>query len=108
MDTCSVRGDTVSQTNVLSFARINVIYLPELGGQLPPPLTPVSYAYVVSVQQLPVTVPTLKWPRMLASSASAVRRLMKKAELLGVNSQVRVNSRVGVDSQMKVNVCGVR
>ena len=27
---------TVSQTNVLSFARINVIYLPELGGQLPP------------------------------------------------------------------------
>ena len=39
MDTCSVRGDTVSQTNVLSFARINVIYLPELGGQLPP-LTP--------------------------------------------------------------------
>ena len=29
MDTCSVRGDTVSQTNVLSFARINVIYLPE-------------------------------------------------------------------------------
>ena len=39
MDTCSVRGDTVSQTNVLSFARINVVYLPELGGQLPP-LTP--------------------------------------------------------------------
>ena len=39
MDTCCVRGDTVSQTNVLSFARINVIYLPELGGQLPP-LTP--------------------------------------------------------------------
>ena len=37
MDTCSVRGDTVSQTNVLSFARINVEYLPELGGQLPPP-----------------------------------------------------------------------
>ena len=34
--TCSVRGDTVSQTNVLSLARINVIYLPELGGQLPP------------------------------------------------------------------------
>ena len=45
MDTCSVRGDTVSQTNVLSFARINVVYLPELGGQLPP-LTPVPYAYV--------------------------------------------------------------
>ena len=40
MDTCSVRGDTVSQTNVLSFARINVIYLPELGGQLPPPDPP--------------------------------------------------------------------
>ena len=39
MDTCSVRGDTVSQTNVLSFARINVVYLPGLGGQLPP-LTP--------------------------------------------------------------------
>ncbi len=39
MDTCSVLGDTVSQTIVLSFARINVIYLPELGGQLPP-LTP--------------------------------------------------------------------
>ena len=39
MDTCSVRGDTVSQTNVLSFARINVIYPPELGGLLPP-LTP--------------------------------------------------------------------
>ena len=36
MDTCSVRGDTVSQTNVLSFARINVMYLPELGGQLTP------------------------------------------------------------------------
>ena len=36
MDTCSVRGDTVSQTNVLSFARINVVYLPELGGQLTP------------------------------------------------------------------------
>ena len=36
-------GDTVSQTNVLSFARINVVAariggsnLPELGGQLPP------------------------------------------------------------------------
>ena len=40
MDSCSVRGDTVSQTNVLSFARINVIYLPELGGQLPPPDPP--------------------------------------------------------------------
>ena len=40
MDTCSVRGDTVSQTIVLSFARINVIYLPELGGQLPPPDPP--------------------------------------------------------------------
>ena len=41
MDTCSVRGDTVSQTNVLSFARIKVVYLPELGGQLPSPsLTP--------------------------------------------------------------------
>ena len=37
MDTCSFQGDTVSQTYVLCFARINVIYLPELGGQLPPP-----------------------------------------------------------------------
>ena len=42
MDTCSVRGETVSQTIVLSFARINVIYLPELGGQLPPPDPPPS------------------------------------------------------------------
>ena len=47
MDTCSVRGDTVSQTNVLSFARINVVYLPELGGGVncppdPPSRTPMS------------------------------------------------------------------
>ena len=41
MDTCSVWGDTVSQTNVLSFARINVVYLPELGVNP----RPVSYAY---------------------------------------------------------------
>ena len=33
-------GDTVSQTNVLIFARINMSYLPELGGQLPPPDPP--------------------------------------------------------------------
>ena len=40
MDTCSVRGDTVSQTIVFSFARINVIYLPELGGSTAPPDPP--------------------------------------------------------------------
>ena len=37
---CSERGDTVGQTNVLSFARIIVVYLPELGGQLPSPDPP--------------------------------------------------------------------
>ena len=46
MDTCSVRGDTVSQTNVLSFARINVIYLPPNWGVNCPPWPPVPYAYV--------------------------------------------------------------
>ena len=44
MDRLFLSGDTVSQTNVLSFARINVVYLPELGGQLLP-WPPVSYGY---------------------------------------------------------------
>ena len=52
MDTCSVRGDTVSQTNVLSFARINVIYLLELGGQLPPPPDPPSRTPMVGIMNL--------------------------------------------------------
>ena len=48
MDTCSVRGDTVSQTNVLYFARINVVYLPELGGQLTPRLVRLCLSYISS------------------------------------------------------------
>ena len=51
MDTCSVRGDPVSQTNVLSFARINVVYLPELGGQLPPPDPPSRTPMLLSNEQ---------------------------------------------------------
>ena len=48
MDTCSVWCDTVSQTNVLSFARITVIHLPELGGQLTP-LTPLPVRLCMEV-----------------------------------------------------------
>ena len=47
MDTCSVRGDTVSQTNVLSFARICVVFCPNkchvsarIGGSTAPPDPP--------------------------------------------------------------------
>ena len=40
-------GDTVSQTNVLSFARLNVVPAQILGGQLRP-LTPIPYTYGTS------------------------------------------------------------
>ena len=67
MDTCSVRGDTVSQTNVLSFARINVVYLPELGGQLPPPpWPPVPYAYECSIS-VRATSPALNESWLIAT-----------------------------------------
>ncbi len=67
MDTCSVRGDTVSQTNVLSFARINVMYLPELGGQLPP-LTPRPVRLCSPVPMFPGTyVPRTYVPQYLCS-----------------------------------------
>ena len=51
-------GDAVSQTNVLSFARIIVVSVRMLGGQLPPlprPPTPIPYAYV----HMPHVVPKL-------------------------------------------------
>ena len=42
------------------------------------------------VKQLsePVWIPFGKMPRLLTTSASAMRRLLRKAELLGVTSQV--------------------
>ena len=61
MDTCSVRGDTVSQTNVLSFARICVVFCPNkchvsarIGGSTAPPDPPSRTPMLEDTSSLPV------------------------------------------------------
>ena len=115
MDTWSVRGDTVSQTNVLSFARINVVYLPELGGDLPPdPLIPVSVVRLY-------VYPTHNWPPSSGSEPPTSfrcpfrmqpRHLRRSLPLLIVLSSppspdghLRTPPLVGLRSLINISVC---
>jgi len=44
--------------------------------------------YILTLISVLIAEPTEKMPRMLFSSPSATRKLMKKAQLLGIHTQV--------------------